>query len=303
MAEFILHHYDTSPFSEKPRVMFGLKGLAWRSVIQPTIMPKPDLVPLTGGYRRAPVMQIGADIYCDSQVILAEILARSGDDGSAAAGGAWAVNLWADRLWFGTTVPVIFGEFGDSVPKAFIEDREKLSGRPFDVGAMKAAAGVMRSQWRAQAAWIDDALAHADFLAGAAPGLADACAYMNIWWLGGAAPGVFEALTAGLDRLAAWRGRVRAIGHGERTEMPPADALAIARASDPAPFDAHDPADPSGLKVGAPVTVAADDYGRDPIAGALVGINRHRVVIARRDPTLGKLNVHFPRVGYVVAAG
>ena len=218
MAEFILHHYDTSPFSEKPRVMFGLKGLAWRSVIQPTIMPKPDLVPLTGGYRRAPVMQIGADVYCDSQVILAEILARSGDDGSAAAGGAWAVNLWADRLWFGTTVPVIFGEFGDSVPRAFIEDREKLSGRPFDVGAMKAAAGIMRSQWRAQAAWIDDALTHADFLAGAAPGLVDACAYMNIWWLGGAAPGVFEALTAGLDRLAAWRGRVprRRPGHRPR---------------------------------------------------------------------------------------
>jgi glutathione S-transferase len=302
MAEFILHHYDTSPFSEKPRVMFGLKGLAWRSVIQPTIMPKPELTPLTGGYRRAPVMQIGADVYCDSQVILAEILARSGGDGSA-AGGAWAVNIWADRLFFGATVPVIFAEFGDSVPKAFIEDREKLSGRPFDVAAMKAASGVMRDQWRAQAAWIDDALAHADFLAGDQPGLADASAYMNVWWLGSAAPKVAAELMAGMDRLAAWRGRIAAIGHGERTEMTPADALAIARASDPEPYHGHDGADPSGLQVGAAVTVAADDYGRDPIAGALVGINRHRVVISRRDSALGRLNVHFPRVGYVIAAG
>ena len=76
--EIILHHYDTSPFSEKPRLMFGLRDLAWRSVIQPTIMPKPDLVPLTGGYRRAPVMQIGADVFCDSQVILAELDRRAG---------------------------------------------------------------------------------------------------------------------------------------------------------------------------------------------------------------------------------
>ena len=81
MAEFILHHYDTSPFSEKPRVMFGLKGLAWRSVIQPSIMPKPDLTPLTGGYRRAPVMQIGADIYCDTQIILRELDAKPAKNG------------------------------------------------------------------------------------------------------------------------------------------------------------------------------------------------------------------------------
>ena len=75
-ADIIFHHYDTSPFSEKVRLMFGIKGLSWASVIQPVIMPKPDLIPLTGGYRRIPVMQIGADVYCDSEVILAELEAR-----------------------------------------------------------------------------------------------------------------------------------------------------------------------------------------------------------------------------------
>ena len=297
MAQFILHHYDTSPFSEKVRLLLGLKGLAWNSVIQPVIMPKPDLIPLTGGYRRIPVLQIGADVYCDSQVILAEIAGRAAGPPLKAAG--WAMNLWADRLFFAVTVPVIFAEV--QVPAEFIADREKLSGRPFDSAAMKAAGHHMRGQWRAQAAWLDQALATSDYLAGDAPGLADIAAYMNVWFLGGAVQKTAETLMTGLDRLIAWRGRMRAIGHGARTEMTPAEALAVAKAAEPAPYADHDPADPLGLAPGAAVVVAADDYGREPIAGTLVAANAWRVVVAREDPALGRIQVHTPRVGYGVA--
>ena len=301
--EIILHHYDTSPFSEKVRIMLGMKGLAWRSVIQPTIMPKPHLTPLTGGYRRAPVMQIGADIFCDSQVILAELERRT--DGPAAGHGpAFAVNLWADRLFFGATVPIIFGEIGDNVPKAFIEDREKLSGRPFDVKAMRAAAQMMRGQWRAQAAWVERALeASGPFLGGAAPNVADVAAYMNVWWLGGATPAVAAELLAGLDRVKAWRERMAAIGHGQREEMDPQVALEIARDAEPVLSLAHDDGDPLSLAPGAPVTVMADDYARDPISGVLVASNHERVTLAREEPGLGRLHVHFPRAGYVVIPG
>ncbi len=298
--EFILHHYDASPFSEKARLMFGLKGLAWRSVVTPNIMPKPDLVPLTGGYRRAPVMQIGADIFCDSQAILAEIERRAPTP-AAATGMAWAINLWADRLFFQATVPVIFGELGEHVPRAFVEDREKMAGRAFDMAAMKQVAQPMRGQWRAHAAWIEGALAGGgDFLAGDKPGLADIAAYMNVWFLAGATPHLAEALLADLGRVQAWRGRVAAIGHGTRTEMSGPEALEVARAHEPAPFEGHDPADPLGLAPGAAVVVMADDYGRDPIAGTLVGAGRERIVIAREAPDLGRLNLHFPRAGYIV---
>jgi len=294
--EIILHHYDASPFSEKVRLLLGLNGLAWRSVIQPTIMPKPDLLPLTGGYRRIPVLQIGADVFCDTQVILAEIAARAG--GEPLAGADWAVNLWADRLFFQASVPIIFGEI--EVPRAFIEDREKLSGRPFDAAAMQAAGAPMRGQWRAQAAWIEAALAHADYLGGARPGLADIAAYMNVWFLAGAVPRIAETLMAGMPRLAAWRARIAAIGHGERREMTPAEALAAARGAEPAGTARHDPADPLGLAPGAPVRVMADDYGRDPIDGRLVAANPERVVLAREDAGLGRLHLHFPRAGYLV---
>src|SRR6187549_165875 len=112
MPDIILHHYDVSPFSEKVRLLFGLKNLSWASVIQPVIMPKPDLIPLTGGYRRIPVMQIGADVYCDTQVILAE-LERRHPKPPVVRGADWAVNLFADRTWFQASVAVIFAEIGD----------------------------------------------------------------------------------------------------------------------------------------------------------------------------------------------
>src|ERR1700689_1920242 len=72
----ILHHFEESPFSEKVRLVFGLKNIAWTSVRISRIMPRPDLMPMTGGYRRTPVLQIGADIYCDTQVILRELERR-----------------------------------------------------------------------------------------------------------------------------------------------------------------------------------------------------------------------------------
>jgi glutathione S-transferase len=301
--QIILHHYDASPFSEKVRLMLGLKGLAWRSVITPNMLPKPDLVPLTGGYRRAPVMQIGADIFCDSQVILAEIEQRHPSP-TADIGATWPVNLWADRLFFQPSVAVIFGQIGDSVPRAFIEDREKLAGSRFDLAGMKAVVGPMRGQWRAHAAWIEQALATQDapFLSGASAGLADISAYMNIWFLAGALPAEAEALLAGLDRVNAWKAKVAALGHGRRSELSGAAALEIARASEPATAPEHDPSDPLGLAPGAPVVVMADDYGRDPIPGRLAAVNTHRITISRDEPALGRLNLHFPRAGFIVAA-
>ena len=76
VADLILHHYDFSNYAEKVRLALGYKGLGWRSVIIPPIAPKPELMPLTGGYRRTPVLQIGADIFCDTRQILRELERR-----------------------------------------------------------------------------------------------------------------------------------------------------------------------------------------------------------------------------------
>lgn len=301
----ILHHFDTSPFSEKVRLLFGLKGLTWTSVEIPSLLPKPDYLPLTGGYRRTPSLQIGADVYCDSQVIIAEIERRWPEPKAVRGGLDWAINLWADRLFFGATVPIIFGVIGDNVPEAFIKDREAMSGRPFDVKAMKAAGEPLKGQWRTHAGWIEDQLAASGtgWLNGKEPGLADIAAWMNVWFLGGALPGVVETLTQGFTHFGDWSKRVRAIGHGTREIMSGPDALALAKASQPATPPAHDANDPLGLAPGAKVVVMADDYGRDPVSGLLVAANRERIVLSREDPAVGTVNVHFPRAGFIAVPG
>ena len=302
MADIILHHYDVSPFSEKVRLLFGLKNLAWQSVIQPVIMPKPDLVPLTGGYRRIPVMQIGADVFCDSQVILAEIERRHPEP-KALIGPSFAINLWADRLFFQTTLPVLFGEMKEgALDQAFIDDRTKLSGQPFDMAALKRAAPLMRGPWRAQANWLEQALATSggDFIFGKSPSIGDFSAYMNFWFLGGSQPALVDELTRGLGRVQAWRKRVAAIGHGKRTNISPADALGVAKSSEPAITVPHDPNDPSGIKPGEAAVVMADDYGREPLPGKLVAATPERVIIERSDPKLGRLHLHVPRAGFIL---
>ena len=138
--EIIFHQYDISPFSEKVRVIFGVKGLAWNSVIQPVIMPKPDLIPLTGGYRKIPVMQIGADIWCDTRAILHELDRRHPTKAGIGQGISDAVSTLCDRILFGLSVPLVFGgSTAIQIDEAFAKDREAMSGAPFDPAAMAAA--------------------------------------------------------------------------------------------------------------------------------------------------------------------
>ncbi|SMQ69393.1 Glutathione S-transferase [Altererythrobacter xiamenensis] len=300
--DIILHHYDASPFSNKVRMLLGLKGLAWQSVVTPNMMPKPDLVSLTGGYRRAPVMQIGADIYCDSQVIMAEIERRFPEP-LADVGPSWPINLWADRIWFQHSVAIIFGSLGDKVDPAFIEDREKLSGRPFDVKAMAAAAEPAKAQWRAQAGWIESALTSSktDFLCGATATIADLAAYMNIWFLASVFPDMASDLLKGFDQLNGWRASIEQIGQGERQEISGADAIMVAAEAEPAETTPGQAEPEAGLgMIGEKVIVSADDYGRDPIAGELIACDHQRTVIRRTDSATGTVTITFPQVGFLM---
>lgn len=299
----ILHQYDVSPFSEKVRVVLGLKKLEWYACDEPVIMPKPELVALTGGYRKIPVMQIGADIYCDTQIIIRE-LERRFPSPSIFAGGdkglGWGTAMWTDRVFFQAAVAIIFGGGAALADEAFIKDREKLTGRPFDIAAMKQAAPLMAEQFRAQLGWIDDQLADGRaFLMGERAGLADASVFYNLAFIRWTSPAGAK-LIAAWPRVAEWEARVAAIGHGTRHEIAREAALDIARAATSTEEPRADTGEPNGLKPGDRVSVMADDYGRDPIMGELVSSSAQHIAIRRADPRVGEVVVHFPRAGFLV---
>ncbi|MEE9254438.1 MAG: glutathione S-transferase family protein [Pseudomonadales bacterium] len=304
MPDIILHHYDASPYSEKVRLVLGLKGLAWKSVVIPSMMPKPSYTLLTGGYRKTPSLQIGADIYCDSQCIIRELQRRFPDPTIFPDGGEgvpYAMAAWGDKVFYQAAVALILGTIGERVSKEFIQDREQMAGTAFDLARMRAAVPVMREQLRALGDLISSQLRDGRaYLLGDRPGLADIQAYFSPWFLRSLVPeeaGILDALAG----VRGWEDRIRAIGHGEREELDPSDAVSVAAQAVPDTLPDEDPGEPNDVKPGDRVEVAPDDYGRDFVKGELISSSPREIAILRRDRELGELVVHFPRAGFVVA--
>jgi glutathione S-transferase len=304
MAEIILHHYPTSTFSERVRLAFGLKGLTYRSVTIPAAMPKPDLLPLTGGYRRTPVMQLGADIFCDTSLILRVVETlhpRPSLYADASPAVVTALAWWADKALFSPALGVVASTIGHTIPADFVAERKAFGFplAPEDVGPV-----VHRhlQQGAAHLDWLTAMLADGGpFLLGDKPSLADFAAYGPLWLLKNQGGPEAEAKLP-LDALGAWYDRVTAIGHGNPVEMSATEALDVAANSDPQAPGLAASGDPSGLKLGREVVVTADDTGRDPVRGTLLAADARELVIRSEHPRVGALAIHFPRVGFDVAA-
>jgi glutathione S-transferase len=302
VPEIILHQYVNSPFSEKIRKIFAHKKVAWRSVEQPVIMPKPKLIPLTGGYLRIPVLQIGADVWSDTGIIIKKI-DQLHPEPTLYPGGLTAaaetMNQWADRRLFWSTTPVIFEKLGASVPKAFIEDRSKMM-RGSTFADLTQTAPDARNQLRAFLDIMDRQLAARPFLLGDSFSLADAACFHPVWFLR-AEPTAF-GFAQRRPNLMRWFERIDAMGYGKVTPMDPDEALKIARDSTPAAAENVDANDPNGLRAGARVSVMPDDYGFDPVTGRVVVNTVDEIAIEREDRDLGRIVNHFPKIGFRIAS-
>jgi glutathione S-transferase len=302
MPDLLLHHFDWSPYAEKVRVLLGIKQLAWRSVQIPMIMPKPELTALTGGYRKTPVLQIGADIYCDTQLIARELESRFPEPSlfpSGDAGLGVALSTWADRFFEPGAGLSMSGNA--ELPEDLLRDRREFFSH-MDFASFATRRPHMAAQVLAYATLVEDQLSDGrPYLTGAHAALVDATTYYVFWMLRGFVPALAERL-APLRHVEPWEQRVRAIGHGERTEITGEEALAIARRSKPEPPRGVSDGGASGLRAGQRVAVTPDDYGKVPVTGELVGLDARRVSVRRHDERAGEVVVHFPRIGYVVEA-
>jgi glutathione S-transferase len=303
MSDLILHHYSTSPFSEKVRLVLGYKKMAWRSVIVPNVMPKPDVMALTGGYRRTPFMQIGADIFCDSALMCRVIDALQPEPPLyplATSGIADIVAQWADQTLFWTAVPytmqpaaaphIMKGATPESL-KSFAADRAAMS--PNFRRATLADGATMLKTYLSR---LEHMLAEGQpFLLGSLPSIADFAAVQSIWFMHLAPP--IAAMLAVYPKVEAWYARVKDFGQGESTPMTTAESIAIAAKGELAKLSfIPEP----GLDQGEEVTVTPTDYANDPVVGKLVGLSALEVVVERNDDRAGTVHVHFPRIGFQI---
>lgn len=297
MTDLILHHYDASPFTQRALKMLAIKGVDWRSVITPMMPPKDDLLALTGGYRGTPVLQIGADVYVDSQRIARELEARLPTPSLFPDGGlgvAYAAVKWADAF-FRAGLQYAIATTSQAWPAEFRKDRQGLFP---DIDFDGVDVEHARSQLRAHAGFVEQQLADGrEFLCGAAPGLLDIHAW-TVPWFTRAVPGVND-LFAAFERMAAWEQRVAALGEGRRTDCTAAEAFAVARAAQPMSGEV-DPEDAQGLQAGMTVEVAPDDTQRGAVRGAVYSACANEIAVRRQHPQCGEVVVHFPRLGYRV---
>ncbi len=304
MSDLILHHYAGSPFSEKVRLVLGMKGLAWRSVDVPAILPKPDVVALTGGYRRTPFMQIGADIYCDS-ALMCRVIDRLAPEPPlyphATRGLDDIVAQWADSALFWSAVPFtmqpagvahIFAGAPPEALKAFSVDRAAMAGAMRRAPTADAGATTQLYLSRLEALLGDSR----PFLLGALPCIADFSAAQSVWFIRRAPP--IAAAIASYHRVAEWYERVASFGHGRPERMTSAAAIGIAAAG--GGFAACAVAADAGLAAGTRVSVTPADYAHDEVWGTLVGLDLDEVVVERVDQRAGTVHVHFPRAGFHV---
>ncbi len=308
MTTPILHHFAASPFSEKIRLVLGFKRLPWQSVIIPPISPKPDLLALTGGYRRTPVLQVGADIFCDTALIC-DVLEHLRPDPSLypdpVKGAGRILAQWADSTLFWTLIagpkPVahMYGGAPESAA-AFAADRAAMFGamtRPLAPDASAAARSYLRR--------LSNMLEDQPFLLGPRPCIADFAVYHSLWFTRIRAPREADSLQH-LPDLAAWMERMQAVGHAPRQDIDAQAAIAIAAAAAPAtPGQGllKDSAfqDDHGIALGSQVSIRAESFGAESTTGTLVAATRTHFSLRRSDARAATVHVHFPRVGYVLA--
>ena len=307
MTDLIFHHYPSSPFSEKIRLVLGYKKLDWKSVIIPAIMPKRDVLALTGGYRKTPILQIGSDVYCDSALIC-EVLEHLQPEPTLYPaqhkGLARVLAQWADSTLFWAAmaynlqpkgVAALFEGVAPEAAKAFAADRAAMSAgmtqlRPAD------ASAAYKSYLRRLANMLEGQ----DFLLGSAPCVADFAAYHPLWFTRSRVPllaGILDATPV----LLAWMDRMAAIGHGSMEKCSATEAIAASAASAAASLN-DSFQDEHGIALGSRVTVAAENFGQETTEGELLAATRTRYTLRRVDPRAGTVQVHFPRIGYVLKA-
>lgn len=301
MQELILYHYAMSPFSEKVRAMLGYADLSWQSVIVKEMPPRPMLSALAGGYRKVPVAQNGAHVFCDSRAIADEIARLSNKPELSLANQPQAVIDFVRTTDLEVFLACVIAASDGRMLRKLIRDTSLLNALRFlkdriTMGTKSRVKAVRGPQAKAKVlAHIEtmESMLEADFLFGDTPCIADFSAYHGLWFVCDLAG---KPWLRDYPKVAGWMARMKAFGHGEHCEITADQALDIARNATPRAVDSGG----SAALVGKNVEVAPDDYGRDPVAGKLVFADEHTLILERSHARVGQVHIHFPKQGFAI---
>jgi len=307
MPQLILHQYAASPFSEKVRCLLGYKKQDYHMVEIPVIMPKPDLMALTGGYRKTPVLQIGADIFCDTAAIC-RIIDHLFSDNSIYPESKDALLTaaahWTDTFLFKLAVAVAFQPkavanselFSDQeAAAAFMADRAALSEGSNE---LSVDLRIAQSHWSLHMRRLDNQLKAAHFIGGDQPNIVDFSTYHCCWFVYNN-----DSLKSELGQfkaLAEWMVRMASFGQGNSEFMTGEDAVGVAKDSVIAPGSGDTYLAEGEPAPGDTVDIMPIDYGFQPTRGELMGSSIDEFVLKRVDERAGEVAVHFPRIGFQI---
>jgi glutathione S-transferase len=307
MKDLILHQYASSPFSEKVRSLLGYKKQSYSVVEIPVIMPKPDLIALTGGYRKTPVLQIGADIYCDTSIIC-RLIDRLYPESSVypdehlATLGAGV--HWTDTFLFKIAVAVAFQPkaiggsdlFNDaSGAEAFMADRAALTKGSNELGI---ALEIALPHWETHMRRLERQLSDATFLGGVAPNILDFSTYHCCWFV--YKNDILKSDLEDFPSLAAWMSAMAGFGQGQSASISGASAVEVAKNNSIAALGNIQGTLATDCSAGDMVEVMPIDYGFQPTRGELLMASAEEIIVRRGDERAGEVAVHFPRLGFQI---
>ena len=303
MPELILHHYALSPFSEKIRAMLGYAGLSWYSVTTDEMPPRPMLAPLAGGYRKIPVAQIGADVFCDTRTISREVARLADKPELCLEGVNEEVRAFVADADLDLFMAVMLSSVGLRVNiklframsllqlYRFFKDRIQIGRRS---SLPRLSVKQARQKTRAHLVDLESRLQTQPWLFGQPPCIADFSAYHSLWFLREVAE---SKMVRDFPAVLGWMDRISAFGHGDGLALSQEAALELARGSLPRALPASTLGNPS---VGETVKVAPTDYGQVPTRGRLVFLDDQRIVLGLNHGGGAGVHVHFPAAGFAL---
>jgi len=305
LTDLYLHHYAQSPFSEKVRALLGYLALDWHSVTISNIMPRPNLMPLSGGYRKTPVLQDGANVFCDTKAICHYLAHKVGNQDLYAPGFvATRVAEWADTTLFQTAVALCFqpsavaafaASLGDDALTTFMQDRAKLTD---GASISQLDPGLAEASFTHYLRELEASL-NAPFLFGRTPSIADFSVYHGLWFV--STNPTVASLLDGYPHLADWYERMQAFAAHAGHACPSTKALSAAKNTTPQLIAIGETLLPAGVSIGDSVSVTPSDYGKIDVVGSLRHCSDRMIAIEREDPQVGTVIVYFPRTGFDLA--